>query len=46
MRTLSGEYRIGKRGITLGEPLVEFEGILRGVPSFVGGTSPLIKEHT
>jgi circadian clock protein KaiC len=40
------EYRIGKRGITLGEPLVEFEGILRGVPSFVGGTSPLIKVHT
>jgi circadian clock protein KaiC len=40
------EYRIDKRGITLGEPLVEFAGILRGVPSFVGGTSPLLKEHT
>ena len=40
------EYRIDKRGITLGEPLVEFEGILRGVPSFVGGTSPLLKERT
>ena len=40
------EYRIDKRGITLGEPLVEFEGILRGAPSFLGGTSPLLEEHT
>lgn len=40
------EYRIDKRGLTLGEPLVEFEGILRGAPSFVGGTSPLLKQHT
>lgn len=40
------EYRIDKRGLTLGAPLVEFEGILRGAPSFVGGTSPLLKQQT
>lgn len=26
------EYRIGVRGVTLGEPLTAFQGILRGVP--------------
>ncbi|KQW29692.1 circadian clock protein KaiC [Rhizobium sp. Root274] len=30
------EYRIGSRGLTLGEPLSGFQGILRGVPLFVG----------
>jgi circadian clock protein KaiC len=40
------EYRIDKRGITLGEPLVEFNGILRGDPSFVGGKPSLLNEQT
>lgn len=30
------EYRIGSYGIRLGEPLVGFQGVLRGIPSFVG----------
>jgi circadian clock protein KaiC len=29
------EYRIGDRGITLGEPLMGFQGVLRGVPELV-----------
>ena len=30
------EYRIDGRGITLGEPLIGFQGVLRGVPELVG----------
>jgi circadian clock protein KaiC len=37
------EYRIGRRGITLGQPLVNFQGILRGVPLLVGDGPALLK---
>jgi circadian clock protein KaiC len=30
------EYKIGTKGLTLGEPLSGFQGILRGVPIYVG----------
>ena len=30
------EYRIGATGITLGEPLTGFQGVLRGVPEIIG----------
>jgi circadian clock protein KaiC len=30
------EYRIGSSGLTIGAPLVGFQGVLRGVPVFVG----------
>lgn len=30
------EYRIGNAGLALGEPLEEFQGVLRGVPNYVG----------
>jgi circadian clock protein KaiC len=30
------EYRIGSGGLSLGAPLVDFHGVLRGVPTFVG----------
>jgi circadian clock protein KaiC len=30
------EYRIGEDGITLGEPLTNFQGVLRGVPEMIG----------
>jgi len=30
------EYRIDRRGITIGEPLMGFQGVLRGVPELVG----------
>ncbi len=36
------EYRIGSGGITLGEPLVSFQGVLRGVPSLVGDAHALL----
>ena len=36
------EYRIGERGITVGEPLKHFQGVLRGVPTYVGESAPLI----
>ncbi len=37
------EYRIGDTGLTLGEPLSQFQGILRGVPLFVGQRPPLLQ---
>ena len=36
------EFRIGTDGLSLGEPLDEFQGVLRGVPTFVGATKPLL----
>jgi circadian clock protein KaiC len=36
------EFRIGGNGLSLGNPLEEFQGVLRGVPLFVGKTSPLL----
>jgi circadian clock protein KaiC len=36
------EYRIDSRGLTLGEPLVNFQGVLRGVPSIVGDGPELL----
>lgn len=38
------EYQIGKKGLTLGEPLVGFQGILRGVPRIIG-EDPLLKRE-
>ncbi|KRE11593.1 circadian clock protein KaiC [Bosea sp. Root483D1] len=36
------EYRIGGRGVTLGEPLVNFQGVLRGVPTLISeGPEPM-----
>jgi circadian clock protein KaiC len=36
------EFRITGRGITVGEPLSEFQGVLRGVPTYVGKSGPLL----
>lgn len=38
------EYEIGSRGLTVGEPLSGFQGVLQGVPTYVAQTSPLIGE--
>jgi circadian clock protein KaiC len=38
------ELHISQDGITLGPPLVEFQGVLRGVPTFVGGAAPLMEQ--
>ena len=40
------EYRIGSRGIALGEPLMNFQGVLRGVPELVGKEEPLLEPVT
>jgi len=36
------EYRIGAAGITLGGPLHNFQGVLRGVPELIGNRPPPI----
>ena len=37
------EYRIGRTGLSIGEPLVDFQGVLRGVPSYTGTGNPLLE---
>jgi circadian clock protein KaiC len=37
------EYRIGNDGLSLGEPLDAFHGVLRGVPNYAGGKEPLLE---
>ncbi|APL96541.1 circadian clock protein KaiC (plasmid) [Sphingobium indicum B90A] len=39
------EFRIGSYGIRLGEPLIGFQGVLRGVPHFVGGAPALLEDE-
>jgi circadian clock protein KaiC len=39
------EYRIGSNGITLGEPLTNFQGVLRGVPELIG-QNPMLNESS
>jgi len=34
------EFRIGRGGLSLGPPLVDFQGILRGVPTLIGTGMP------
>ncbi|OWK32859.1 ATPase domain-containing protein [Sphingomonas mucosissima] len=38
------EYQIGSRGLTLGAPLTDFQGILRGIPVLVGDVALLKRE--
>jgi circadian clock protein KaiC len=38
------EYRIDNRGLTIGHPLDGFQGILRGVPIYIGEGQPLLQE--
>jgi len=37
------EYRIGSSGITLGEPLMGFQGVLRGVPELIEDNPRLLE---
>jgi len=37
------EFRITGKGIELGPALQEFQGVLRGVPTYVGGAEPLMR---
>jgi circadian clock protein KaiC len=36
------ELRISDHGLVLGDPLQEFQGVLRGVPTYVGQSDPLL----
>ena len=36
------EFRITGKGLALGAPLDKFQGVLRGVPTFVGNVTPLL----
>jgi circadian clock protein KaiC len=38
------ECRIDHGGMIVGKPLTEFQGVLTGVPTFIGGTSPLMDQ--
>jgi circadian clock protein KaiC len=40
------EYRIDDRGITLGEPLVNFHGVLRGVPMLMDNAASLLEQQS
>jgi circadian clock protein KaiC len=40
------EYRIGSTGMTIGEPLDTFQGVLRGVPTYMGTDNPLLKDES
>jgi circadian clock protein KaiC len=37
------EFQIDNRGLSLGHPLREFQGVLRGVPTYVGKRDPLLE---
>jgi circadian clock protein KaiC len=38
------ELRLGTRGVTIGEPLTEFQGVLTGTPAYAGPTEPLLHD--
>jgi circadian clock protein KaiC len=40
------EFRIGGTGVTVGEPLADFRGILTGVPVFEGKQGDLLKDKS
>ena len=40
------EFKISNEGLFVGEPLAAFQGVLSGVPTYVGGASPLMASTT
>lgn len=40
------EFKIDHRGMTLGPPLDQFQGVLRGVPTYIGKEAPLLQGET
>lgn len=40
------EYEIGAGGLSVGPPLTEFQGVLRGVPNFVGPGAEIMGERS
>jgi circadian clock protein KaiC len=39
------EFQIGNQGMAIGPPLHDFQGVLRGVPKYVGKGQPLMEER-
>ena len=39
------EFTIGRNGIMVGPVLDKFQGVLRGVPEYVGASSPMMKKQ-
>jgi circadian clock protein KaiC len=39
------EFEVGKKGILIGEPLTEFQGVLTGNPEFSGKSATLIRDQ-
>ncbi len=37
------ELKISGKGISVGEPLTDFQGVLRGIPTYVGKAAPLME---
>ena len=40
------EFRLGGNGVSIGEPLRDFHGVLTGVPTYRGAEGPLISKHS
>ena len=40
------EYRISSHGMTIGQPLESFQGVLRGVPTYMGASNPLLEDES
>jgi circadian clock protein KaiC len=40
------ECRVGPGGLTVGDPLRDFQGVLTGVPSYTGQAEPLMHEES
>jgi circadian clock protein KaiC len=40
------EYQISSEGLSVGPPLTEFQGVLRGVPNFVGPGAGLLGDRS
>jgi circadian clock protein KaiC len=38
------EFKVGKGGLVVGRPLHEFQGVLTGVPRYIGGSIPLMQD--
>jgi len=39
------EYRISRNGLRIGMPLEAFQGVLRGVPQYLGENNPLLQDE-
>jgi circadian clock protein KaiC len=39
------ELRIDRQGVRIGEPLVEFRGVMTGTPEYVGLRGPLLEDR-